>query len=267
MEDEQLAALADAQRWRIVGLLAERPRPVGEVAELVGLRQPQATKHLQTLARAGLVLAYPLGRRRIYALDRDAFGRLGAHLTSLATDTTADHALVEYAAAVATTGTPNRADRTIRKQRIVPAAPRWVFAAWTTSRLARRWWAPEGLTVARFHGTPRAGARLRLDLTEGDGRRHVAIGEYLEVDEPSLLRFRLDPVDEQGTPYFRTTMRVRLTPHRRGTQLRLTIQVGDVSADAGAVLAGMNIGWRQTLDNLVALAARQASSDHAASAT
>jgi len=52
-----LAALADSARWRIVELLADRPRSVGVVADLGGLRQPQATKHLQTLERAGLVIS------------------------------------------------------------------------------------------------------------------------------------------------------------------------------------------------------------------
>src|SRR4029078_10262940 len=67
---EQVAsALGDAARWRMVELLAEGPRSVGELAELTGLRQPQTTKHLQTLARAGLVAVFPLGQRRVYALD------------------------------------------------------------------------------------------------------------------------------------------------------------------------------------------------------
>jgi DNA-binding transcriptional ArsR family regulator len=62
-----LAALAEPNRLRIVELLADAPRPVGEVATALGLRQPQATKHLQTLERAGLVTMQPLGRRRASA--------------------------------------------------------------------------------------------------------------------------------------------------------------------------------------------------------
>ena len=67
--DEIASALADSARWRIVELLAERPRSVGELAEAAGLRQPQTTKHLQTLARAGLVTVFPLGQRRVYAVE------------------------------------------------------------------------------------------------------------------------------------------------------------------------------------------------------
>src|SRR5436853_7161480 len=66
-----LAALAEPNRLRIVELLGESPRPVGEIAARLDLRQPQVTKHLQTLERTGLVEAHPLGRRRIYALRRE----------------------------------------------------------------------------------------------------------------------------------------------------------------------------------------------------
>ena len=43
-----------------------------------GLRQPQTTKHLQTLARAGLVAVFPLGQRRVYALEPAAAGGVRA---------------------------------------------------------------------------------------------------------------------------------------------------------------------------------------------
>ena len=62
--EELLGALADPARWRLVALLAERPRPVGVLAELAGARQPQTTKHLQTLERAGVVTSQRSGQRR-----------------------------------------------------------------------------------------------------------------------------------------------------------------------------------------------------------
>src|SRR3954452_17946674 len=66
-----LAALAEPNRRRIVELLDVAPRSVGEVADALALRQPQATKHLQARARAGLVTVHPLARLRIYALHRE----------------------------------------------------------------------------------------------------------------------------------------------------------------------------------------------------
>lgn len=51
-----------------MSLPAERPRPVGVLAQLAGARQPQTTKHLQTLERIGVVTSRRTGQRRIYAL-------------------------------------------------------------------------------------------------------------------------------------------------------------------------------------------------------
>src|SRR5215813_13912566 len=81
--DGTAAALGDQARWRIVELLAERPRSVGELAELTGLRQPQTTKHLQTLAHAGLVTVFPLGQRRVYAIETEPLKALARRLRDL----------------------------------------------------------------------------------------------------------------------------------------------------------------------------------------
>ncbi len=73
-------ALADPARWRLVELLAERPCPVGVLAQLAGARQPQTTKHLQTLERAGVVSSERSGNRRIYTLRSEPLRELAAAL-------------------------------------------------------------------------------------------------------------------------------------------------------------------------------------------
>ena len=82
--DDTLTALADPARWRLVTLLADRPRPVGVLAQLAGARQPQTTKHLQTLERAGVVASQRSGQRRIYALRSEPLRELAAELGRLA---------------------------------------------------------------------------------------------------------------------------------------------------------------------------------------
>src|SRR3954463_11644648 len=82
--DRTITALADPARWRLVRLLAERPRPGGVLAQLAGARQPQTTKHLQTLERAGVVTSQRSGQRRIYALRSEPLRELAAELGRLA---------------------------------------------------------------------------------------------------------------------------------------------------------------------------------------
>jgi len=70
---ETFSALAEPRRLQIVDLLFRQPLPVGAVAEQLGIRQPQASKHLRTLCDAGLVDVRPEGQRRIYVLRAQPF--------------------------------------------------------------------------------------------------------------------------------------------------------------------------------------------------
>src|SRR6202795_5314465 len=65
---ETLRALAEPNRFQIVELLREGPRPVGDMLDRLGLRQPQVSKHLRVLTEAGLVEARVDAQRRIYGL-------------------------------------------------------------------------------------------------------------------------------------------------------------------------------------------------------
>ena len=62
-------ALADPNRRAVLALLLERPRPVGEIVEQLGLSQPGTSKHLKVLREAGLVQVRQDANRRVYALD------------------------------------------------------------------------------------------------------------------------------------------------------------------------------------------------------
>lgn len=69
--DRTLAALADPNRRRVVGLLADRPRAAGELAKVLELSAPAMSRHLKTLKQSGLVAeSHPEfdARVRIYSL-------------------------------------------------------------------------------------------------------------------------------------------------------------------------------------------------------
>lgn len=61
-------ALADPQRRRILDLLRERPRTVGELVEALALTQPGVSKHLRVLREVGLVSVRREAQRRWYEL-------------------------------------------------------------------------------------------------------------------------------------------------------------------------------------------------------
>jgi DNA-binding transcriptional ArsR family regulator len=59
-------ALAEPTRRRILDLLLERERPVGELVRRLKLSQPGVSKHLRVLREAGLVTVRGEAQRRIY---------------------------------------------------------------------------------------------------------------------------------------------------------------------------------------------------------
>lgn len=58
--------LAEPNRRRLLDLLGEEERPVGDLVEALAISQPAVSKHLRILRDAGLVSVRPDGQRRLY---------------------------------------------------------------------------------------------------------------------------------------------------------------------------------------------------------
>jgi uncharacterized protein YndB with AHSA1/START domain/DNA-binding transcriptional ArsR family regulator len=256
MDFRLLAALAEPNRLRIVELLGESPRAVGEIANRLHLRQPQVTKHLQTLERSRVVEMHPLGRRRIYALRRERLRELSEWLTRFHVDHPSENVLVTYRAAIAAeqalTEPQRLAPRRFEFERELPTPPWRVWRAWTTAAVASRWWSPQHFEVADCDVDAVPGGRLRIVLAEGDGTRHEAAGRFVAISRPRCLTFELAPLDPAGKPLFSALHEVHLARHEKRTRLRLRIRVSGVRAEAAPAVAGIQLGWEQTLDKLQA---------------
>jgi DNA-binding transcriptional ArsR family regulator len=72
--------LAEPTRRRILDLLLERPRLVGDLTEALGLSQPGTSKHLRVLRDAGLVRVRPEAQRRWYELRPEPLADVDAWL-------------------------------------------------------------------------------------------------------------------------------------------------------------------------------------------
>ncbi|WP_409174229.1 ArsR/SmtB family transcription factor [Brevibacillus fortis] len=82
MDMATLSALAEPNRLKIVELLRDGPLTVGEIAEQLGLRQPQASKHLKVLSDNGIVDVQAEANRRIYKLRPEPFRALDSWVKS-----------------------------------------------------------------------------------------------------------------------------------------------------------------------------------------
>ena len=79
---ETFTALAEPSRLRIVELLKDGPRPVGEIGTRLRLSQPQVSKHLRVLKAALLVDVEPRANQRLYGLRGDRLRDLNKWLES-----------------------------------------------------------------------------------------------------------------------------------------------------------------------------------------
>ncbi len=82
MNTISLTALAEPNRLRIVELLRDDPKSVGEISTKLKIRQPQASKHLRVLTETGWVEVRPLAQQRIYQLKTEHFQELDKWLES-----------------------------------------------------------------------------------------------------------------------------------------------------------------------------------------
>jgi len=62
-------AIAEPRRRQILELLAQEERSVGDLVALLGVAQPQVSKHLTVLRTVGMVDARDDGRRRLYRVN------------------------------------------------------------------------------------------------------------------------------------------------------------------------------------------------------
>jgi DNA-binding transcriptional ArsR family regulator len=62
-------AVAEPRRREILDLLAGGERPVNDLVDLLGLAQPQVSKHLRVLREVGAVDVRDSGRQRLYRVN------------------------------------------------------------------------------------------------------------------------------------------------------------------------------------------------------
>ncbi|MEV8372186.1 metalloregulator ArsR/SmtB family transcription factor [Kribbella sp. NPDC056861] len=262
-----MVALGDAARWRLVGLLAERPRSVGVLAQLAGARQPQTTKHLQTLERAGLVSSQRIGQRRVYSLEAGPLRELAEALGQLAdTVERPDGPQAAYERHGGTVAAERLAadqegwadDRVFRFQRALDASPEVVWRHLTEAELISDWMTPDGLRVSElvFEATP--GGRVVLeyrDAEDADGSDQVvgrSQGVVTGVRVGEQLAYSNSPLLPDGSLAFTAHIELNLRPTGAGTTLDATYRITDSTIDSADFIAGIELGFGQSLDKLTA---------------
>jgi uncharacterized protein YndB with AHSA1/START domain len=141
-------------------------------------------------------------------------------------------------------------------------APRsLVFKAWTDPQHLAKWWGPKGFTNPVCEADVRPGGAIRIVMRapsdapaqfRGD---HPMTGIFHEIDEPELLIFSTMVDDADGNRVLEVLNTVTFTEHGGKTTLTLKARVVVATAQASAMLAGMEQGWTQSLERLGKLVA------------
>lgn len=141
----------------------------------------------------------------------------------------------------------------LRLERLIPAAPERVFAAWTQGELLQQWSCPEGMSIDNGDTDLRVGGRWRVVIRDQHGQTREGFGTYREIVRNTRLVYTHAWHLNGGTVTTPETMlTVEFRAEGTGTRLVLTQSGFDSMPSRDGHLGG----WSSSLDNLEALFTR-----------
>ncbi len=149
-------------------------------------------------------------------------------------------------------------ERTVTIARVFDAPRDLVWRMWTEPEHMAQWWGPKTFANPVCELDVRPGGRIWIVMRGPKGSAYdddfPMSGTFHEVVKPSRLVFTAIAEDKQGHPLLRAHTTVTFDVH--GDQTRLTVHAKAVGLApvAPQMLAGMDAGWRQSLEKLAELA-------------
>jgi uncharacterized protein YndB with AHSA1/START domain len=134
--------------------------------------------------------------------------------------------------------------------RIINAPRELVFKVWTAPNHLAQWWGPHGFTNPICEVDAKAGGKILIHMKGPDGVVFPLSGVYKEVVVPEKLIFVSWPVDANNKALFEVLNTITFEEQNGKTKLTMYANVSKITADAPPYLAGMEIGWNQTLERL-----------------
>ena len=143
----------------------------------------------------------------------------------------------------------------LEAERVLPAPPPVVFAAFSDPGQLVKWWGPEGFTTPSLQFEPRVGESYRIEMQPPEGDPFWLTGEFREVDPPARLAFTFvweDPASDD------VETSVALTFRELGESTEVDLEQGPFKTEARRALH--RDGWRDSFDKLERLISAQARS-------
>ncbi len=143
-------------------------------------------------------------------------------------------------------------EREVEIVRIFNAPRELVYRAWTEPEHMTQWWGPTVFTNHSCELDVKPGGKWQIAMRSPAGVDHYCKGIYSEVREPERLVFTNDAFDADGKPLLQGFTTVILEPQGEKTKLTLRTRAIGLVEFAPQMLRGMEQGWSQSLDKLLA---------------
>ena len=137
---------------------------------------------------------------------------------------------------------------TIRRTFDAPRALVW--RAWTDQTMMAQWFGPRTFTTPVCELDVRVGGALRIVMRGPDGSEYPMKGVFTEVVPEQRLVFTNIPLDQNGNHLMEGETRVTFADAGGKTELVMTSHMVGCVPVAKQMLAGMEMGWAQTIDKL-----------------
>jgi uncharacterized protein YndB with AHSA1/START domain len=149
------------------------------------------------------------------------------------------------------------AERTVTITRILKAPRNLVWKAWTDTAMLKQWWGPEQFTTPKAEGEVRVGGEMHMTMRGPKGSPFdmdfPMVKRYREIMPGKKLVFDNEPLGPNGEKLIEGLTTVTFADHPQGTLMEMTTSAKALMPQAVAMLAGMEIGWSQSLDKLTHL--------------
>jgi uncharacterized protein YndB with AHSA1/START domain len=140
--------------------------------------------------------------------------------------------------------------------RLIDAPREIVFRAWTDTKHMAQWWGPEGFTNPVCEMDVKPGGAILIHMKGPDGTVYPMSGKFREISEPGKLIFSSAALDEADVPLFEVLNTITFSAKGEQTELKVHAVVTSETDGAETYLAGMDEGWKQSLDRLARHSAR-----------
>lgn len=137
-----------------------------------------------------------------------------------------------------------------------------VFRAWTDPEVLVKWWGPNGVSIPECNLDLKPGGSIYIEMLAGaelgnlEGSTWPMTGVFKEITPPTKLVYESSAVVDDK-PILDTLNTVIFEETEGKTKMTFSVVVTRVTPEAAGPLAGMEMGWNQSIDKLAKLLSRR----------